>query len=165
MSYELLWEAKNVLEPLLKEAQMKGSTCWGQKAEFNMHSGPNLVFCIGKEMITISQPNDRLVIRQFVETEETDLGERVKKLLHPGSQQKSFFPVYTVACKLGWRNEFDAGLAGETDNYGAGSRELIEKIFSEHEKVHPGCDPANVEIFNPQMVKIGRLNEFLVLKK
>ena len=167
MSYELLWQAKKLLEPLLKEAQMKGSTCWGPKTKFNVHSGPNLVFCIGDEMITISQPGDRLKIRQFAEAADTELGKMVASLLQKGKaadkKKETSFSTYTASCLFGWKKEFDAGIAGEVDSRGEGSRELIEKIFNEHEKVHPSCDPANVEIFNPQMVKVGRLNEFLVL--
>ena len=61
--------------------------------------------------------------------------------------------------------EFDAGLTGEVDSRGAGSRELIRKIYEEHERVHHGCDPANVEILDPQMVKVGRLSELLAIAR
>ena len=78
MSYELLWKAKKALEPLLKEAQMKGSTCWGPKIRDNIHSGPNLVFRIGDEMVTISQPGERLKMQEFGKTANTKLGRRVR---------------------------------------------------------------------------------------
>ncbi len=168
MSYELLRQARFMLEPILKKAQMKGSTCWGPKTEFNVHSGPNLVFCIGDEMITISQPGDRLRIRQFTETTDTELGRRVALLLQRKAvdgKERTSFPTYTASCLFGWKKEFDAGIAAEVDSRGEGSKELIEKIHDEHKKAHPDCDPANVEILNPQMVKIGRLSEFLVSEK
>lgn len=170
MSYELLWKAKKVLEPLLKEAQMKGSTCWGPKIKNNIHSGPNLVFRIGDEMVTISQPGERLKMQEFKKIIDTKLGRRVRGLLQKrriasGSEEVLTLSAYTASCVLGWRQEFDSGLAGEVDSRGAGSRELIRKIYEEHEKVHPGCDPTNVEILNPQMVKLGRLSEFLSMKR
>ncbi len=171
MSYELLWKAKKVLEPLLREAQMKGTTCWGPKSKDNVHSGPNLVFRVGDEVVTISQPGERLKMQEFSKTTNTKLGQRVRDLFRKGettSEKKEILSLsaYTAYCLSdGWRQEFDAGLPGEVDSRGAGSRELIRKIFDEHEKVHPGCDPANVEIIDPQMVKVGRLNEFMALER
>jgi len=171
MSYELLWEAKRALEPLLKEAQMRGSTCWGPKLKDNPHSGPNLIFRIGNEMITISQPGERLVMQEFCKTANTKLGQRVRDFLRrrtTTSKKKEVLALssYTAYCIFGgWRQEFDAGVAGEVDSRGAGSRELLRKIFDEHEKAHPGCDPSNVEIIDPQMVKVGRLSELLAIER
>ena len=171
MSYELLWEAKKALEPLLREAQMKGSTCWGPKSKNNIHSGPNLVFRVGDEVVTISQPGERLKMQEFSKTANTKLGQRVKDILRKGritpeAKKVLSLSAYTAYCLLGgWRQEFDAGLPGEVDSRGTGSRELIRKIYDEHEKVHPGCDPANVEMLDPQMVKVGRLSEFLAIER
>lgn len=171
MSYELLWKAKKVLEPLLREAQMKGSTCWGPKSKDNVHSGPNLVLRVGDEVVTISQPGERLKMQEFQKTTNTKLGQRVRDLLRKEettSEKKEVLSLsaYTAYCLSdGWRQEFDAGLPGEVDSRGAGSRELIRKIFDEHEKIHPGCDPANVEIIDPQMVKVGRLSELIALER
>ncbi len=171
MSYELLWKAKRVLEPLLREAQMRGSTCWGPKSKENVHSGPNLVLRVGDEVITISQPGERLKMQEFSKTVNTKLGQRVRDLLlkgetTPGKKEVLSLSAYTAYCLSdGWRQEFDAGLPGEVDSRGAGSRELIRKIYEEHEKVHRGCDPANVEILDPQMVKVGQLSELIALEK
>ena len=171
MSYELLWKAKKALEPLLKEAQMKGSTCWGPKIRGNVHSGPNLVFRIRDEMVTISQPGERLKMQEFSKTNNTNLGRRVRNILQraastPGRKEILSLSAYTAYCVSdGWRQEFDAGLAGKVDSRGAGSRELIRKIYEEHGRIHPGCDPANGEILDPQMVKLGRLSELLAIAR
>ena len=170
MSYERLWKAKKALEPLLKEACMKGSACWGPKSENNVHSGLNLVFRVGDEMVTISQPDKRLRMQEFRKTTDTQLGQRVRNLLRKegsvsGAKQIFALSAYTAHCPFGWMEDFDVGITGEVDSRGAGSRELLRKIFDAHEKKHPGCGPANVEIIDPQMVKLGQLSELMALER
>ena len=172
MSYELLGKARKALQPLWDEAQMKGSICWGPKSPKNPHSGVNLVLRVGDEIVTISQPGERLVKQEFKKTTDTELGRRVINLLQkrgvitPKKKEILALSAYTAYCVSdGWREEFDAGLTGEVDSRGAGSRELIKRIYEEHERVHPGCDPANVKILDPQMVEVGRLSEFLAIER
>lgn len=172
MSYELLWEAKKVLEPLLKEAQMKSSTGWGPKVRDNIHSGPNIVFRVGDDVVIISQPGKRLKMQEFTKAADTELGKRVRNLFQraaavPERREILSLSAYTAYCDEsdGWREEFDAGLLREVDSRGAGSRELIREIYEEHERVHPGCDPAHVVILDPQMVRVGLLSELLAIKR
>ena len=172
MSYELLGEVRKALQPLWDEAQMKGSTCYGPKSPQNPHSGANLIFRVGDEMLTFSQPGGRLVMQEFEKTKNTKLGQRARNLLRkrgvitPKKKELLALSAYTAYCVSdGWREEFDAGLAGEVDSGGAGSRELIKKIYEEHERVHPNCDPANVRILDPHMVEVGRLSEFLAIER
>ena len=156
MSYELLREAEKVLRPLLEGAQVKG-VCWGP-------NGRNLVCFEEREGIILSQSGERLKMRQFALTGDTRLGKRARKALSKAAvaPKKGEAPAYIAYCvRRHWRQQFDAGPVGEVDSRGAGSDVLIKKIYEAHKKAHPGCDPSNVEVLSPQMVKLGRLDQFL----
>lgn len=163
MSYELLRRAEKELRPLHEEVQMKG-ICWGPEIKNNRNAGRNLVFLRGNDVVILSQAGKRLKMRQFALTRNTKLGRRVRGILSgtAAASEGEEAPVYIAYCVLcDWRQQFDAGLAGEVDSRGAGSRELIQRMLEAHNKAHPGCDPSNVEVLNPQMVELGRLDRFL----
>lgn len=159
MSYELLWGARKLLEPLLKEAQMKGSTCWGPKSLANVHSGPNLVFRVGDELITISQPGERLKIQEFSRTTDTELGQRVRDLLRKAN---SFPPREEIFSLSGfhWRclvckktGKVGPGILEETDSRGEGAGDILREAYREHEKLTPHCDPKNVDFYDKNWIK------------
>ena len=159
MNYELLWKAKKVLEPLLKEAQMKGSTCWGPKIKNNVHSGPNLVFRVGDEMVTISQPVKKLKMQEFGKTANTELGQRVRELLREAgliAEVREIFPLsgfrwHCPVCKH--QGRVRPGILEETDSRGEGAGDILMEAYREHEKRTPGCDPKNVDFYDKNWIK------------
>lgn len=160
MKYELLlWKARNVLEPLWKEAQMKGSTCWGPKSAKNPHSGPNLVFRVGDEMVTISQPADRLIMQEFQKTTNTKLGQRVRELFRRAGLIRDREEIFSLseftwccsACKR--KGKVNPGILEEVDSRGEGAGEAIKEAYREHEKLTPGCDPKNVDFYDKNLIK------------
>ncbi len=75
-------QARKALDSLWKEeAQLKGR-CWGPKGKDNPFSATNITIAIGTELVSISQTDDgQLRIHEFSKTENTSLGERVRKIL------------------------------------------------------------------------------------
>jgi len=79
--YELLKRARKAIEPLWKKACLAGAVCWGRKSQDNSFSGRNIIFSVGKDLVSISQAGDELVIHEFREAANTSLGNGVKKIL------------------------------------------------------------------------------------
>lgn len=170
MNYSLIEKARQILQPLWGRAWLKGR-CWGPKSEKNPHSGANIIICVGNELVSVSQQREGVVVHEFKGTTGTKLGLEARKLLQQGgllSKMKEILSSsgYTWRCKTcGKRGDVDAGLLAEVDSGGEGARELIRKIYQEHERVSPGCDPRNIEIFDGNLVKQDELTELIALER
>ena len=83
-----LWKLKRK-DPGEDEAWLRGRI-WGME-KFNNYNNPykgtNITIAIGDELISICQPNEKLVIHEFKLTSNTKLGRRVRKML------KGSFPI------------------------------------------------------------------------
>jgi hypothetical protein len=75
-------KARKALDHLWKTADLKGRT-WGPKNLDNPYSATNITICLGSELVSISQDKKtgKLSIHEFVRSENTDLGSRIKKTL------------------------------------------------------------------------------------
>jgi hypothetical protein len=170
MNHSLIERARRILQPLWDEAQLRGR-CWGPKSVKNPHSATNLIICVDKELISVPQRGEGMVVHEFKRTSGTKLGLRARKLLQQGGILSKMEEVlsssgYTWGCKAcGERGEVDAGLLAEVDSRGEGSRDLIRKIYQEHERVSPGCDPSNIEIFDENLVKQEELTKLIALER
>jgi hypothetical protein len=171
MNYDLLTKARQVLEPLWRAAWLKGR-CWGPKSEKNPYSATNIIFCIGSELVSISQSNEGLVIHEFQRTTDTKLGERVKDLF----QRAGLMPVeikevisprgytwYCTVCRK--RGEIDPGRLVEVDSRGEGARDLVRKIDKEHARVSPMCHNPHIEVLDENLVKQEKITDLLSLKR
>ena len=170
MNYNLIEKARQVLQPLWDGAWLKGR-CWGPKSEKNPYSATNIIVCVGNELVSVSQQGEGVVVHEFQRTTGTKLGLKARKLLQQGgllSKMKEILSSsgYTWCCReCGKRGEVEAGLLAEVDSRGEGARELIRKIYQEHERVSPGCDPSNIEIFDRNLVKQEELTKLIALER
>lgn len=80
MDFSSLTAAREILDPLWREALLKGR-CWGsKKIKGNPFAASNITLALESELISITQNEDgSLRIHEFVRVErETDLGEVVR---------------------------------------------------------------------------------------
>jgi len=171
MNYDLLVKARQVLEPLWRAAWLKGR-CWGPKSEKNPYSATNITFCIGSELVTISQGKGGLVIHEFQRCSNTKLGKRAKELLRKADVMQ--FEVKEVVSPQGYtwyctvcrkRGEVDPGRLIEVDSRGEGARDLIRKINKEHAAVSPFCSAPHIEVLDENLVKLEGIADILALEK
>lgn len=166
MSYNPVVKAKQVLNPLWEQAWLKGYI-WDPESG----SAIGLMLCVGRELFIVLKKGKGLTIHESRMTSNTNFGRQARKLLQeagliPGMPEivsPSDYTWYCDAC--GKRGEVDAGLAGEVDSKGAGAKELAKRIYDEHGVASLGCDPANVVVLNPQMVKEKELMRLISLER
>jgi hypothetical protein len=170
MNHNLIERARQLLQPIWGGAWLRGRG-WGPKSERNPFEAANIIICVGNELISVSQRGKGMVVHEFQKTTGTKLGLRARKLLQQEgllSEMKEVLSSsgYTWGCKAcGERGEVDAGLLAEVDSRGEGSRELARKIYQEHERVSPGCDPSSIEIFDENLIKQEELTKLIALER
>jgi len=171
MNYDLLIKARHILNPLWEVAWLKGR-CWGPKTKGNPYAATNITLCIGKELISVSQQGDKLVIHEFQMTTGTKLGKEVRDLfqktrLMPSKPREIVSRSGNTWCctACGKRGEFDPGLLAEVDSRGEGARDVIRKISRDHKEASPGCVNPRIEVFDVNMVKQEQLTKLLVLER
>jgi hypothetical protein len=76
--------ARKALDLLWNEADLRGR-CWGlKKAGDNPYAKTNITVCIGNELVSISRSQEgdkKLIIHEFIKSEGTELGNRVRDIL------------------------------------------------------------------------------------
>jgi len=80
-------EARKLLNELWEKAWLRGR-CWGIKkvVKNNPYGGTNTTIAIGDELVSVSLGKDgKLIIHEFVKTQNTKLGNEVKKILKQGN--------------------------------------------------------------------------------
>lgn len=79
MNYEPMIRARKALSGLWKGAWLKGR-CWGPKREDNPYGATNITLAIGKELVSISQKGNKLIIHEFSKTNNTSLGRKIREI-------------------------------------------------------------------------------------
>lgn len=160
--YDLIIKARKAVNPLWLISWLKGR-CWGPKREDNPYSATNITFFVGKEGVSISQHGDKLAVHEFYETKGTKLGRMVKEILRKeglsfeGDEVAEaikrkvpnvpYFMWCCEKCKTRGIVEYEDG-----DDLLL----IVRRIYKAHEEASrtiPGCDSANVRIFDHNMVE------------
>ena len=171
MNYDPLVKARKVLDPLWRAAWLRGR-CWGSTSEKNPYSASNITFCIGEELVTISQGKRGLVVHEFKKTSNTKLGKSVRERLRKSGlirfEAKDVISLqgytwYCIAC--GKRGEVDPGRLTEVDNRGEGARDLVRKINEEHASISPSCSSSRIEVLDENLVKMEGISDVLNMKR
>jgi len=144
MEYSLLTKARKALQGLWERAYLRGS-CWGPKSKENPYSGTNILFAAGKELVSVSQRGDTLIVHEFQKTENTELGQRVREILRSIDKkpliikENEVIPMtdYMWCC---WACDKKNGFDGADDPH-----ITVRRPIEDHRRVSPDCHPTTSE--------------------
>lgn len=162
---------RQALAELWKKSSGLKGWCWEPKDARSGSGGTSLVLERKGEIVAVSEQNGRVVIREFRQTEKTELGEKVREILSSAGllQAEDKKPFSLVPGYYTWRCDV-CGRWGQVDPTGMEDYVLINRLYSEHHEAaqkagHSEPHDNKVKIIDDRGQECKNLQELAALQK